>query len=739
MYIEKEKIRKGNKMFIKKGSTKIKKMLAIILSVTLLLGGINIIPEVSASTSVSFDQKPPANGIYETQSSSSLNDYSVGPRFDDNWTPIEETLITLEADDINGNPVSTTLGFKSTIGLTASNLKFISGMPGLISVSDLDYGYKFGQVSTTYQWDITTTDVLGEAVWASRNSDIALGYYHIYRIKVVDTHQFDFVSNGATVKTEYKTQHHKVYPVSPSAYVPTNYDTNTQEFLGWTWPGQNTPVKDISGYTFDRDITFTAVYEDKYSVTVEANPAAGGTPTADKTNAKEGEIVTVQLDPNHEYLVEDVTTSVPVTNPSLNLATNIYTFTMPDENVKVTVNYKDKPFVPVNEDDILALEALAYKGVYDGASHDALTSAPDLGVGITYQYSANGGAYSDEIPQVEDAGQTTVRIKLSQANHQDSFVDVIAEVDQRPVNLLIDDIAITYGEADLPLTASVEAGVANEGMVDADGDGNIDTLSYTLNRTAGTDAGTYDIAATIDAAAYPNYDISAPNGTFTIEQAVLTISVDDQTITAGDAIPALGWNVTGFVAGDDMVSTGLNVTVSTPASGTLAGTFGILAIADPLTNYTFAYNNGELTVNPLPVVTPVVIPAAPAAAAPVVAIPDVATPLADEPTTIEENETPLASGASWSLLDLILTAITGLLAVSLLVTYFTGRKEMIRILSVVPMVGAIALFVFTQDMTQSMVLADEWTIVFAAMALVQGGIMFFSRKGLEEDDDQAMV
>ncbi len=163
----------------------------------------------------------------------------------------------------------------------------------------------------------------------------------------------------------------------------------------------------------------------------------------------------------------------------------------------------------------------------------------------------------------------------------------------------------------------------------------------------------------------------------------------------------------------------------------------------------------ELIVTPDP--TPIPVPPTPPAplalvippgVAEVIAISEAIT-IADEPTTIEDAEAPLArGGAAWSLLDLILTIVTGLLAVSLLITYFTGRKEedeeeygevkrkgLLRILSAVPMIGAIILFILTQDMTLPMIIVDEWTIVFAAITLVQAGITFFSRKTVEEDEE----
>ncbi len=156
-----------------------------------------------------------------------------------------------------------------------------------------------------------------------------------------------------------------------------------------------------------------------------------------------------------------------------------------------------------------------------------------------------------------------------------------------------------------------------------------------------------------------------------------------------------------------------------------------------------------ITVPPTPIAVtpPAAVAVVPPAAA--VTIPPEATPLADGPTTIEDGEIPLAQGlgGAWSLMDLILTVITGLLAVSLLITYFKRKKEeeeesvevkrkgLLRLLSAVPMIGAIILFILTQDMTLPMIIIDEWTIVFAAITLVQVGITVFSKKSVEEQEE----
>ncbi len=704
-------------MNIIKKKPKSRKVMALLLTMALVLGGIYTAPEVSA---VTFDTKPPTNGIWDGDDT--YNEYIEALAWERPVSVTENIVIEL------GTAMNTSF---HTPALTNMHRKQESSGTSVATIGPHQYRYNLIPAYSEHTFSITA-DHIGETSYLFYN----VHPYKKINVKVVDTHKFDFVSNGTTISTQYKTQHNAFFGVWVNEVTPSNYDSSKSEFLGWTWSGQTTPVKNISSYKFESDMTFTANYASIHAIDVVANPTEGGTPQANVNSSKAGETITVQLNPNDKYLVDSINSTVALTGVDWNRDTNMYTFTMPDASIKLTVNYKDKPFV--NDNDLTPLQGLAYTGVYDGTSHDALTSAPNLGEGITYEYSLDGGKnYSKTIPQVQDVGETEVTIKASKYNHQDAVTTITAEVTKRPVELLIDNVSITYGDGEPTLTASVETGVPGEGMVGTD------NLNYTLDRVPGTDAGTYDISASFDASAYPNYSITAPNGTFTINQAVLTINVDNQTITAGDGLPTLTWSASGFAFGDNIVNTGLNVSTTTPATGTLAGTFAITAAADPLANYSFIYNNGQLTVDSPPVVIPV--PAGPVAAtpaAPAVAIPDAATPLAAEPTVIEENEVPLESGGSWSLVDLILAVITVLMGVSLLVTYFTGRREdrgLAKLLGIVPMAGAILLFLLTQDMSQSMVMVDNWTITFAAATLVQGGIVFLSRKKVANDNDQAMI
>lgn len=173
----------------------------------------------------------------------------------------------------------------------------------------------------------------------------------------------------------------------------------------------------------------------------------------------------------------------------------------------------------------------------------------------------------------------------------------------------------------------------------------------------------------------------------------------------------------------------------------------------------------------LPTVTPAAIPAvaalapaaAPAAAAApaVTAVADEPVPLANEPEadnqdlqSLEDGDVPLAQNIpqQWALLNLILAILTVLVSAVLLIGYFTRKKKddeqeeeeqevkrkgLIRVLSVIPAIGAVILFLLTEDMSNPMALTDQWTVWMFVIALVNVAAAFFSKKSeKDQDNDQ---
>ena len=145
--------------------------------------------------------------------------------------------------------------------------------------------------------------------------------------------------------------------------------------------------------------------------------------------------------------------------------------------------------------------------------------------------------------------------------------------------------------------------------------------------------------------------------------------------------------------------------------------------------------------------------------------------------TINDNETPLANGediadnatplaglgtGAWALINLILTIVTTLLSILLLIGYIGKKKKALededgnvvldengkevmeyeknkkglwRLISIIPTLIAIIVFIFTEDMTLPMIFVDKWTILHVVIALVQVVVMVLCKKKKDENDE----
>ena len=119
------------------------------------------------------------------------------------------------------------------------------------------------------------------------------------------------------------------------------------------------------------------------------------------------------------------------------------------------------------------------------------------------------------------------------------------------------------------------------------------------------------------------------------------------------------------------------------------------------------------------------------------------------PASITTINPPLASSASWALLNLILTIVTGLIMISLMITYFTKRREdeeqegkeekvkkylALRLITIAAAVVAIILFVLTQNMALPMIFIDQWTIWHVIITAATLMLAAFSMKKYEEEE-----
>jgi hypothetical protein len=117
-----------------------------------------------------------------------------------------------------------------------------------------------------------------------------------------------------------------------------------------------------------------------------------------------------------------------------------------------------------------------------------------------------------------------------------------------------------------------------------------------------TAAGAYSFTVTAqDNSPSPGPYTGAQAYTLTIDQAPLTITAGNASMTYGGTVPSLSVSYTGFVNGDNASSLTTQPTVSTTATpASPAGTYPITASGAVDPNYTITYQAGTMTVGKAP-------------------------------------------------------------------------------------------------------------------------------------------
>jgi hypothetical protein len=117
--------------------------------------------------------------------------------------------------------------------------------------------------------------------------------------------------------------------------------------------------------------------------------------------------------------------------------------------------------------------------------------------------------------------------------------------------------------------------------------------------------GIYPIITDVTLLSSPNYVFGGVDGLLTVDPAMLTVSADNESMTYGGELPALGDTITGFQNGDTSSVISGNATLATSALSTSpVGTYPITINVSNLStaNYTFAGKSATLTINPAPLV-----------------------------------------------------------------------------------------------------------------------------------------
>ncbi len=133
-------------------------------------------------------------------------------------------------------------------------------------------------------------------------------------------------------------------------------------------------------------------------------------------------------------------------------------------------------------------------------------------------------------------------------------------------------------------------------------------ITYTVNSGPGTVGGSTltvtgagTIVITASQAGNANYLPSSQQISITVNQAVLTVTANNASMTYGGSLPTFSASYSGFVNGDGQgVLSGSPSLTTTATSSSPVGPYTITAAQGTLSaaNYTFTFVNGTLTINP---------------------------------------------------------------------------------------------------------------------------------------------
>ncbi|MGO5253780.1 MULTISPECIES: MBG domain-containing protein [unclassified Collinsella] len=164
--------------------------------------------------------------------------------------------------------------------------------------------------------------------------------------------------------------------------------------------------------------------------------------------------------------------------------------------------------------EIPAFGIKGYSDEYDGAYHTV--DATSLPKGATAKYSTDGKNWSPEAPKIKDVGTLTVSYEVT-IDGVKAEGKVILEVKPRAITVTAQDVSKTYGEADPVFTWDVTSGKLVAGET-------LQGLEIEREDSDNVRDGGYALQLTQPEGANPNYSITFVDGTFTINQRLLTVA-----------------------------------------------------------------------------------------------------------------------------------------------------------------------------------------------------------------------
>ncbi len=233
-----------------------------------------------------------------------------------------------------------------------------------------------------------------------------------------------------------------------------------------------------------------------------------------------------------------------------------------------------------------------------GVAPITLTATASSGLPVSYTVLSGPATVNGSLLTITGAGSVTVQANQSGNSQWQAAPPVNDTFTVNPAVLTVtaNNASMTYGGTLPTFTASYS------GFVNGDGQGVLSGApSLTTTATSSSPVGNYTITAAQGTLSAQNYTFAFVNGTLNINPAVLTVTANNASMTYGGALPTFTASYTGFVNGDGQgVLSGAPSLTTTATSSSPVGNYPITAARGTLSaqNYTFAFANGTLTINP---------------------------------------------------------------------------------------------------------------------------------------------
>ena len=482
-----------------------------------------------------------------------------------------ELTLPIQKNDVEttGSVGTVTVVIKSinykdiTLTVKVSAVNQIKPVPdGTITATPITYGNELSAstITGTMQDPVTGVAVNGTFTWDTPAVKLNAGSHNAKWTFTPDK------SYGGKYTTNTGTA---TVTVNPKAVTVSGITANDKVYDGTTNAGLDYSAVTLGGVLENDTLTVTAtgtmesadVGEKKVTI---SNLTLGGDSAANYVLAESGN----QTETTATITAKEVTATITPnggTYGSVTAAAAELSGAVDGENVPVTLTYTGNGYndtaVPVNAgsytvtasiansnytltgnttaDFVITPKAVTVSGitandkVYDGTTNAVLDYSNDQFDGILENdkltvaakgmfEKAEAGKQNVAISDLKLGGDSAANYVLAESGNQ---TETTATITAKEVTVTPDNKSKVYEEKDPKLTYIVSGVLSGETL-----------KGITLARAEGENAGEYDITATADAGANPNYEVTFAEGKFTINPK----SIDGATVKLGKALTANG-------------------------------------------------------------------------------------------------------------------------------------------------------------------------------------------------------